>query len=690
MATRPQHTVKGTLTIEQVLSQAITLHQGGQLEEAERLYRAILQVQAQHPDANHNLGVLAVQAKQPAAALPHFKVALDVNPNQSQYWISYIDALILAGQTQDARRVLEKGRQSGLQRGAVEALVKKMDAPSLEAMSALAALFNQGRYAEGEVMARAMTEQFSDHGFGWKVLGAILHQQGRLEDSLQAKGKATLLMPDDAEAHNNMGHSLQELGHFSEAEASLQRALALNPNYPSAYNNLGLTLQKMGRLDEAQTALCQALALQPDYAQAHNNLGLTYEKKGQLADAETSYRQALTIKPDYAEAAKNLGNIFLARKMRKEAIACYENAIVIAPDYEAAYNNLGAVHFLSGNIDLAVLHYQKAHELKPLSPGALHNLGSALYQRGDTSSAMDCFRKALTFEHDNWVLDSAAYLAVLCYLTDDRPGVVRVLEQFKDEAAKAPKGEAKLDSYFSYLNSLMSSQEKAHATSGPSGDEVLYVIGESHALSLHDVQVVHRGKVKTCRSRWLLGCKQWHLGNDQANSHKYKFEAEMARLPRQSTILLTIGEIDCRPNEGILMAWKKYPEKSLDELAQATVTGYVRYVAAIAAQYGHQMIVGGVPATHIPLNALTADVAGQLVRLIRVFNAMLKDQALAAGMEFLDVYELTDRGDGTASGQWHIDDVHLMPIAITEAFSKHCIHAEGTGKNKPHSVPLKF
>ena len=149
----------------------------------------------------------------------------------------------------------------------------------------------------------------------------------------------------------------------------------------------------------------------------------------------------------------------------------------------------------------------------------------------------------------------------------------------------------------------------------------------------------------------------------------------MARLPRKSTILLTIGEIDCRPNEGILHAWKKSPGKSLDELAQATVTGYVRYVAAIAVQYGHQIIVGGVPATHIPLAALTADVAGQLVRLIRVVNAMLKEAALAAGMDFLDVYELTDRGDGTASGQWHIDDVHLTPDAMVEAFN-----AKGTNE----------
>jgi thioredoxin-like negative regulator of GroEL len=48
------------LTIEQALQQGTAAHKEGKLEDAERLYRAILQLQPSHPDANHNLGILAV------------------------------------------------------------------------------------------------------------------------------------------------------------------------------------------------------------------------------------------------------------------------------------------------------------------------------------------------------------------------------------------------------------------------------------------------------------------------------------------------------------------------------------------------------------------------------------------------------------------------------------------------------
>ncbi|MEJ1958382.1 MAG: tetratricopeptide repeat protein [Nitrosomonadales bacterium] len=75
-----------SLTVAQALQQAITYHQAGKLQDAERLYRVILQGQRNHPDAHYYLGVIAVQLKQPDAGLPHFKTALEANPNQAHYW----------------------------------------------------------------------------------------------------------------------------------------------------------------------------------------------------------------------------------------------------------------------------------------------------------------------------------------------------------------------------------------------------------------------------------------------------------------------------------------------------------------------------------------------------------------------------------------------------------------------------
>ena len=73
------------LTIERALQLAIDKHNEGKLKEAENIYRSILQSQPNHPDANHNLGLIAISVNQIEAALPLFKTALDANPNVENF-----------------------------------------------------------------------------------------------------------------------------------------------------------------------------------------------------------------------------------------------------------------------------------------------------------------------------------------------------------------------------------------------------------------------------------------------------------------------------------------------------------------------------------------------------------------------------------------------------------------------------
>jgi len=82
------------LTVPQALQQGLAAHKEGKLQHAERLYRAILQSQPLHLDANHNLGVLAVSVNKADVALLLFKTALEANPKIEKCWLSYVDALI--------------------------------------------------------------------------------------------------------------------------------------------------------------------------------------------------------------------------------------------------------------------------------------------------------------------------------------------------------------------------------------------------------------------------------------------------------------------------------------------------------------------------------------------------------------------------------------------------------------------
>jgi predicted Zn-dependent protease len=102
------------LKIETMLQKAVEAHQGGKLQEAELLYRTILKAYPNHPDASHNLGVLAVSVNKPGAALALFESALKANPSQGQFWLSYIEALVKEKQFAKAKLVLIQAKKAGL------------------------------------------------------------------------------------------------------------------------------------------------------------------------------------------------------------------------------------------------------------------------------------------------------------------------------------------------------------------------------------------------------------------------------------------------------------------------------------------------------------------------------------------------------------------------------------------------
>jgi tetratricopeptide (TPR) repeat protein len=410
------------LTIEQALQQGVTAHKEGKLEEAERLYLAILQSQPAHPDANHNLGIIAVSVNKTEVALPLFKTALEANPKIEQFWLSYIDALIKENQLETAQSALTEGRNTGLVSDKFDALEAQLTqikqakgqsandmSPSQSSLNNLLEHYQNGRYDETEKLAMSITQEFPKHQFGWKVLGAVLGQTGRNSEAIKAIQTAVTISPQDTEAHSNLGGTLQDLGRLEEAEASYTQAIGLKPDYVEAHYNLGIILQKLGRLDEAEVSYTQAIVFKPDYAEAHSNLGATLQELGRLDEAEASYTQAIVLKPDYAEAHSNLGTTLKELGRLDEAEASYTQAILLKSDYAEAYRNLAITLQNLNRWDEAEVSYSQAIFLKPDYDDALIKRGQLLLKRNE-------FERALRdFECCNNHRDSILYALIALY-----------------------------------------------------------------------------------------------------------------------------------------------------------------------------------------------------------------------------------------------------------------------------------
>lgn len=423
------------LAIRHAIQQAVAHHQAGRLQEAEHLYRAILQMQPRHPDANHNLGVLAVQMQQPAAGLYFFKTALEANPENERYRLSYIDALIQAGETASAHQLLAQGKQLGLHGDALKALAARLAdektaepapcpqietspkktkqakpakkaalhrgaEPNRQEINALVALFSQGHHAEMEAVARGLTVRFPKYAIGWKALGTALSSQGKSAEAVDALKQTITLSSGDAEAHSNLGNALKNLHRLGEAEACYRQALKISPNYAEAYSNLGVTLVEQDRPAEAEAILRRALEIKPNHAEAHNNLGIALMKQERLTEAEPCFQQALKIKPDYYEALCNLGSLFTEQGLLAEGeISCRE-ALKLKPDYAPALSNLGVCLQQQGRLTESEACFYRALEINPNSADALCGLGITLNDLDRLPEAETSLRRALAIKPD--------------------------------------------------------------------------------------------------------------------------------------------------------------------------------------------------------------------------------------------------------------------------------------------------
>ena len=264
--------------------------------------------------------------------------------------------------------------------------------PSPAEFNQLLALYNARRFPEMEQRALQVASRFPNSGFAWKLLGAAQQMQGK--NALAAFQKTAALMPNDAEAHFNLGVVQKALGQLEEAAASYRRAIKINPKYVEAHGNLGNVLKEAGRLEEAVTSYRNALRLRPGSADAHNNLGTALKELGQLESAAASYLKAVALKPNYADAFFNLGNVLKDIGKLDDAAANYRRATELKPDFADAFNNLGALLKKLRNLDEAVTVYRRTLELKPDFAEAHSNLGDILKELGDFDGAIALFHRA--------------------------------------------------------------------------------------------------------------------------------------------------------------------------------------------------------------------------------------------------------------------------------------------------------
>ena len=199
------------------MREGVRHHNAGRLEEAEAMYRRVLEAHPDNADALHLLGVAARQAGRHDMAVDLIQQAIARNGRNPSFHANLGTALEVSGRREDAMAAYRR------------AIAIRPDYPE-----------------------------------AYFKLGAALRAADKPNDAVQAFRRAIKIKPDYAEAYNELGALLRAGRKTDMAIEALRRAIKIKPDYADAHYNLGLALQRSGRLDEAIQALQRAVELKPD------------------------------------------------------------------------------------------------------------------------------------------------------------------------------------------------------------------------------------------------------------------------------------------------------------------------------------------------------------------------------------------------------------------------------------------
>lgn len=327
---------RGESNSTSLLTQALALHQQGQLGSAERLYRQVLACDAQNVVAMNFLGMLLQQSGQSELALALLTQAVGLKPDYAPAWTNH-----------------------GL------------------------ALRKLGRHEESAASHQRALELNPDYTEAWVNLANALRDLKRPQEAVSACERALAIRPDLAQAFNTQGAALNDMGLHENALACYARAIALAPRFANAHFNCGVALGELKRNEEALHSYALALEYDPNNAITWNNRGVVLDERRRHEEAIGCYVRALEIQPDYFEAQLNRGTSLEDLSQYEAALCCFDKAIAIQPANVNAHAARGQCLFRLQRFTEAAQAFSTVVKMAPHHPFARGQLYDAWSRAAD-------------------------------------------------------------------------------------------------------------------------------------------------------------------------------------------------------------------------------------------------------------------------------------------------------------------
>ncbi|MFW5947297.1 MAG: DUF4388 domain-containing protein [Gemmatimonadota bacterium] len=303
---REPEAAAAAVDVREARNLGVAFYDTAMLEDADREFRRVLQVEPHDTTARHYLALIALRQGRSDDAVRGLRALLESAGPRVGAYLNLAYALRLQRRHDDALRVL------------AEAERRAPDDPRIR-------------------LAEAATRTFA--GEADAALATLAAYRGLLDDDDVPPPVYFYLA----------GLAATVAGRLDDADAVLTQGLAAHPRSAPLHLLTGNLAERRADMAAARASYQRAAEEDGSVAQAHRNLGDLAYRRGHHDEALEHYLRAAELDPDLGdELYARLADIHYGRNDRREAIRCWEKAVALNPDNRIARNHLDVVARASG------------------------------------------------------------------------------------------------------------------------------------------------------------------------------------------------------------------------------------------------------------------------------------------------------------------------------------------------------
>jgi tetratricopeptide (TPR) repeat protein len=362
----------GTATETESLARAATAFRSGLVDEARQQLARVLAQSPDKAEAHRILAMVDLADGQTERGIAGLRTAALFNPNDERTRLALASALLESQQLDEAEQALLDALKTIPGSGRAHyllGLTYQRQGKPIDALRELQA-------------ARALKPLLGVNTID-QMIGTLQQGEQDLESAARSFAARADLVPNDRQAHLDLGKVFFLQGEDVQARAEFEIALLLNPSDAEAHTSLGQIHLRGARYEEAADASRRALEIDAGHREARYVHATALLRMGRQDEGSAELQVFQRLQ---AEDAAARARAFELGRLRREA----------------------TVSLAAGDHANAVTLLQRALVLEPTAAASHLDLGVALLENGQAAAAVDRLNTAAAL---NAPLDVHRHLA---------------------------------------------------------------------------------------------------------------------------------------------------------------------------------------------------------------------------------------------------------------------------------------